>query len=208
MYELVPLRPTVDGYHDASGYMCDGVFLTGPTAIPQSLTAQPSAVWPSLNLSGVHPIVCHMPFPKDIVDSIVSWTKPRGTVNNSELELAGAVVHSDCVAQCFVVNERTTLSRTYNTAGLWWKCKVSATCISAPTHFLRLQAVHQRFHRYVPCIYFVSGVDNLISDHPSRSSDLTDNQLLPYLDTKSHQPLPWQLWTPPPRLASGIASVL
>ena len=28
MYELVPLQPTVDGYHDASGYMCGGVVLS------------------------------------------------------------------------------------------------------------------------------------------------------------------------------------
>ena len=34
MYELVPLQPTVDGYHDASGYMYGGVVLPGPTAIP------------------------------------------------------------------------------------------------------------------------------------------------------------------------------
>ena len=27
MYELVLLRPNVDGYHDASGYMCDGMVL-------------------------------------------------------------------------------------------------------------------------------------------------------------------------------------
>ena len=27
IYELVPLRPTVDGYHDASGYMCGGMVL-------------------------------------------------------------------------------------------------------------------------------------------------------------------------------------
>ena len=191
MYELVPLRPTVDGYHDASRYMCNGVSLTGPTAIPQSLTPQPSAVCPSLNLRGVHPIVCHMPFPKDIVDSIVSWTKPRGTVNNSELELAGAIVHSDCVAQCFLATERTTFSRTDNTSGLWWQRKGSATCTSTPAHLLQFQDMHQRFHRYVPRIYFVSRVDNLVSDRPSRSSDLTDNQLLAYLGTNFPQPLPW-----------------
>ena len=27
MYEIVPIRPTVDGYHNASGYMCGGVVL-------------------------------------------------------------------------------------------------------------------------------------------------------------------------------------
>ena len=91
-----------------------------------------------------------MPFPKDIVESLVSWTNPQGTVNNSELELAGGVVHSDCVAQCFVVKERTTLACTDNTAGLWWQRKGSASCASTPAHLLRLLAMNQRFHRYVP----------------------------------------------------------
>ena len=83
MYELVSLQPTVDGYHDASGYMCDGVVLKGPTAIPRIFPPQPSAARPSLNPNGAHPIVWRMPFPKDIADSIVSWTNPQGTVNNS-----------------------------------------------------------------------------------------------------------------------------
>ena len=68
--------------------------------------------------------------------------------------------------------------------------------------------MHQRFHRYVTRIDFVSGVENIISDSPSRSSDLTDNQLLAYLETNFPQPLSWRLWNPPPKLASGIASAL
>ena len=208
MYELVPLRPTVDGYHNSSGYMCRGVVLPGPTSIPRKFPPQPSDTRLSPNTNGAHPIVLHVPFPKDIVDSLVSWTNPQGTVNNSELELAGGVVHSDFVAQCFVVTERTKLLRTNNTAGLWWQLKGSATCTSAPAHLLQLQAMHQRFFHYVPRIDFVSGVDNLISDLPSRSSDLTDNQLLAYLETHFPQPLTWQLWTPPPKFASVIASAL
>ena len=68
--------------------------------------------------------------------------------------------------------------------------------------------MHQRYHRYVPCVDFVSGVDNLISNMPSRSADLNDNQLLNYLKTHFPQPLPWKLWTPLTKLASGIASAL
>ena len=128
-----------------------------------------------------------MTFPKDIVDSLVSWTNPQGTVNNSELELAGGEVHSDCVSQCFLVKERTTLSRTDNTAGLWWQRKGSATCIYAPAYLLQLQAMHQRFQRYFPRIDFVIGVDILISARPSSSSNLTDNQLLTYLETNFPQ---------------------
>ena len=108
----------MDGYNDASGYMCGGVVLPGPTAIPQELPPQPSAARPSPNPKWEHPIVWHMPFPKYIVDSLVSWENPQETVNNSKLELAGGVVHSGCVAQCFVVKEVTTLLRIENTEGL------------------------------------------------------------------------------------------
>ena len=83
MYELVLLRPTVDGYHDASGYMCGGMVLPGPTAIPWSLLPQPSSMPPSPKPNRAHPIVWCMPFPKDILDSLISCTNPQGTVNNS-----------------------------------------------------------------------------------------------------------------------------
>ena len=68
IYKLVPLRPTVDGYHDASGYMCGGVVLPRPTAIPWILLLQPSAAQPSPNPTASHPVVCRVPFPKDGVD--------------------------------------------------------------------------------------------------------------------------------------------
>ena len=64
MYELVPLRPTVDGYHNASGYMCRGVVLPGPTDIPRELPPQPSAARTSPNPTGAHPIVWRMTFPR------------------------------------------------------------------------------------------------------------------------------------------------
>ena len=37
MHELVPLKTTVVGYHDASRYMCGSVVLPGLTAIPTEL---------------------------------------------------------------------------------------------------------------------------------------------------------------------------
>ena len=167
--------------------------LPGPTTIPWIFLPQPSAARPPPNPNGAHPIVWQMPFPQDIVDSLVSWSKLQGTVNNSELELVGGVIHSYCVEQCFVVTDCNVLSRTENTAGLWWQRKGSATFTSAPAHLLRFQAMYQRLHRYVPHIDFVRGVDNIISDSPSRSLDITNNQLLAYLDTNFPQPLTWRL---------------
>ena len=147
IYELVLLQPTVNSYHDASGYMCGGVVLPGPTSVPRILPSYPSVAGPSPNPNGDHPIVWRMPFPKYIVDALVSWENPQGTVNNSELELTGGIIYSDCVAQCFVVTDLTVLSRTNNTAGLWWQRKGSLTCTSALAHLLQLQAMHQRSHR-------------------------------------------------------------
>ena len=72
MYKLVPLRPTVDSYHDSSRYMYGGMVLPGPTAIPRILPLQLSAARPSPNPNRSHPIVWRMPFPRDIVDSVVS----------------------------------------------------------------------------------------------------------------------------------------
>ena len=109
------------------------------------------------------------------MDSLVSWTNPQVTVNNPELEMAGGIIHSDYVAQCFVVTERTVLYRTDIITGLWKKCKGFVTCTSSPAHLLRFQAMHQRFHRYIARIDFVSRVNNHISDRPYQSLDLTNN---------------------------------
>ena len=94
IYELVPLQPTVGSYHDASGYMYGGVVLPGPTAILRILLHHPSVARPSPNPNGAYPIARRTPFPKDIVDSLVSWTSPHGAVNNSDLELADGIIHS------------------------------------------------------------------------------------------------------------------
>ena len=81
--ELVPIRPTLDGYNKASGYMCIGVVLQGPTTIPWVLPPQSSAVRPSPNPTAAHTVVWRELFPKYVVESLVSWTNPQGIVNNS-----------------------------------------------------------------------------------------------------------------------------
>ena len=37
LFKLVPLTPTLDGYHDSSGGMCGGVVLHGLSAVPHIL---------------------------------------------------------------------------------------------------------------------------------------------------------------------------
>ena len=56
LYKLVLLHPTLDSYHDASGYMCGGGVLPGPTTVPRTLQTQTSAVKTTLDPTGAHPI--------------------------------------------------------------------------------------------------------------------------------------------------------
>ena len=57
LYELVPLKPTLNSYHYASGYMCGGAVLPGPMAVPRTPQPQPSAAATSPEPAGAHPIV-------------------------------------------------------------------------------------------------------------------------------------------------------
>ena len=91
LFELVPLTPTLDRYHDSSGRMCGGVVLPGPSAIPRVLQNQPSADLPSKDKLAAHPIVWRVPYPQDIINCLVTYKNPGGDINNSDLELAGGV---------------------------------------------------------------------------------------------------------------------
>ena len=58
------------------------------------------------------PIVWRVTWPKTISAALVSCDNPRGTITNSDLELAGAFLHHACAAACFDIRERTVKSST------------------------------------------------------------------------------------------------
>ena len=77
LYELLPLHNMLDGYHGASGYMCGGEVLPGPTAVPQTPQLHPDNAATSLDPTGAHPIVWREHFPADITAQMVSWGNPE-----------------------------------------------------------------------------------------------------------------------------------
>ena len=48
-----------------------------------------------------------MPFPESVRSQLVSFDNPKGDINNSDLELAGSLVHHAAVADTYDVRERT-----------------------------------------------------------------------------------------------------
>ena len=49
-------------------------------------------------------------------EQLITEANPHGTITNSDLELAGGLLHLEAAAQCFDVRGRTLLSRTDNLA--------------------------------------------------------------------------------------------
>ena len=155
-----------------------------------------------------HSIVYRTPFPPEIRQQLVSFQNPTGEVNNSDLELAGSLLHHEAIVQNFDVRERTLASYADNTPTVYWQRKGAVTSVSAPPRLLRLQTLHQRRHRYVPRHDFIAGENNKLADDASRLSHLTDSQFLYYFNTKYPQRLSWRLWTPPLQLQQLLTSTL
>ena len=192
--ELVPVAPSIKTYHDASGTMAGGVLLPSATVLHR----HPSKA----------PIVWRYTFPPSIQKELITESNPSGSITNSDLELTAGIISNDAAAQNFDIRERTILNHTDNSPTMYWLRKGSSTSNSARAHLLRAQALHQRFHRYVAQIDFIPGIDNVISDLPSRSSHLTDQQLLQFFNSNFPQPVSWRLWTPPSELTSVMTSCL
>ena len=109
MYGLVPLQATLDGYHDASRYMCEGAVLPGPTAVPQTSQQHPSTAVTSPEPSGAYPIVWRTHFTVGITAQLVSWGNPEVKVTKSNLDLEGSVIHHVCMSECFDIHGRTRM---------------------------------------------------------------------------------------------------
>ena len=150
--EIVPLPPIAEGHHDAYGAGAGGIWFPGPNVTARG------------DLSPSQPIVWRVQWPHSITSQLVTDSNPWGTINNSDLELAGGLIHLDAIATCLDVWERTILSKGDNLSTTFWERKGSTTCSSPPAYLLRLFGIHQRKHRYIPRFDYISGASNHIAD--------------------------------------------
>ena len=71
-------------------------------------------------------------------DLLVIDVNPGELVTNSDLELAGGLLHFEALAQTFDIHKRTVLSKTENFNTLFWQIAGSVTTDKVPAHLLRL----------------------------------------------------------------------
>ena len=180
-----------------------------PTRIAETMATAPSSVGacdaagtgmggviflPSANhASPYHSILWREPFPVAIQRELQSDRNPTGSVTNSDLELAGTIAQHDVLAHVADVREHTLLNLHDNTPAVFWQRKGSTTTSGPAAYLLRLQAVHQRFHRYVPRHDYIPGPANAMADDCSRLWKLSDAELLTHFNSFYPQAASWQL---------------
>jgi len=193
--ELIPDRePRTEGACDAASAGMGGVHF-----IPASHDARDD---------DIVPILWRCRFPPWVQSRLASFANPRGTVTNSDLELAGSIAHNDVLAQFANVTERTTHNCYDNIAAVYWQRKGATTTLGPAAFLLRLQGLHQRFFRYVPLRDYIPGHLNVMADILSRRWDLTDAALLAYFDRYFPQKRPWRLCPLRSEMNSALTSAL
>lgn len=155
------------------------------------------------------PVLWLLKWPQHIIDQLVlPQIQMVLFISNSDLELAGGLLHLEAIAQCFDVRERTVLSKTDNLNTLFWQRKASTTTDKCPAHLLCLFGIHQRFHRYVPRHDYLSCPSNPVADATSRDFHLAWPDLIDSLSPFLLQKDSCQIWTPNKEIVSSVISAL
>jgi hypothetical protein len=139
------------------------------------------------------PLLWREALPTSIATKLVSTNNPTGTITNSDLELAATIAQFDVLAQSFDVRSHTVHNLSDNAVTVAWKKKGAASSSGPVAYLLRLHALHQRHHRYLPLHDFITGVTNVLADQCSRHFHLTDAQLLSHFNASFPQTMPWRM---------------
>jgi hypothetical protein len=119
--EIVPLPPVAKGHHDTSGLGAGGIWFPGPHLAPH------------LGFISTQPLVWWHQWPDFISSWLVTAVNPHGSITNSDLELAGGLLHLDALSQCFDIWEQTVLSKGDYLSATFWECR-GRTSTNSPPH--------------------------------------------------------------------------
>jgi hypothetical protein len=195
--ELVPGDDHYVGYCDACATGAGGVWFSGSLHIP--------------------PLVWRVQFPRSIADEVVSFKNPTGRLTNSDLELAGLVLHYCALENATDLAHKRVGIYSDNTPTVHWtKRMADRSQAETSGRLLRGFAMRQRtLHSGPTTVAPIAGDQNGMADEASRIFNspfpkLSDSQFLPYFNKTF--PLPQlQSWTvvhPPPEMISAVMETL
>jgi hypothetical protein len=207
--ELVQGTLDYAGYCDASAFGAGGVWFGGEQKLA--------------------PIVWRVEWPKDITAAVVSDSHPGGTLTNSDLEMAGVLLHElvlESVLGPKMQGAQVAIGCDNSPAVAWSTRMASRSATPISYRLLKGLAMRQRTTRSAPpAVFHVAGVSNTLADVASRPivrsatefhllskspSPVVPNEFLNHFN--SLYPLPqMQLWhsVPPPSVhLSNVISTL
>jgi hypothetical protein len=133
LHKIVPQPdPELLGAQDASGEGMEGIWFPASTELLERPATNSAAKSSTNDCTG--PRLWQAKFKADITHDLVSFDNPRGTITNSDLELAAAIVQHHVAAHQFDIRERTIASGSNNTPTVAWQTKGSTTTVSAPAY--------------------------------------------------------------------------
>ena len=188
--EIVRWEPTHLGFFDASGLGAGGVWLD-PARTGQNL------VW-------------QLPWPPDIVASLVSSTNPQDTIANSDLKLAALVLQEAILLEAVPKASMTApCSCSDNTPTFFWSTHEASMINSVVADLLRIRALHSRKFFFNPSVFYHTNQENCMADDASRLFCLSDIDFITHISVtppQSHGS--WHISLPPLELLSCVISTL
>jgi hypothetical protein len=148
--ELVVDIPGYVGYCDASKLGAGGVWLSG-----------------NLQLS---PIVWRIQWPPDIQANVVSFQNPTGTITNSDLEMAGMLLHFLVLEHVVALRHVHVAAWCDNTPTVSWTNKLSSSRSSVAGRLTRALALRIHANKASPLVSIsIAGIKNTMADTASRT---------------------------------------
>ena len=120
----------------------------------------------------MEPLIWRVQWPKDITNSVISESNPKGTITNSDLEMAGVVLQEAVLGAHLgpAMRGAQVAIGCDNSPAVAWTTRMASRSTS-PIAFRLLKglAMRQRCTRSAPpAIYHVAGVTNTLADVASR----------------------------------------
>ena len=167
------------------------------------------SVWLPSAQHPLHPLyVWQAPFPSSVQQALVSTDNPSSSITNSDLELAGTVVHEATLAAVHDLRHCTIATFSDNTPAVAWGNKASTTTAGPASYLLCSSSLLQCQHRYLSQRLYIPGPANHLADVALWCFDLSNDALLAFLDSVAPHTQPWQMLHLPPIWLSWLITNL
>ncbi len=190
---LIPTEPDYIGYCDASKTGAGGVWFGGIRSLP--------------------PIVWRIPFPEKIQQKLVSQNNPSGTITNSDLEMAGLLMHWIVLESVADVQHAHVAAGCDNTPTVAWTSRLLASKARTAAHLVRALALRMLACQASPLAAFhIAGEANRMADFASRSikPHPDDQKFLTHFSKlfPTPQTTSWHLFQPHKNISGKLYSAL